>query len=543
MAILNVDAAKGTIGAAANRAVIIGVLIVQADAAAADHDLFNGRIFSTCADDIARQHGAVRDLQLFQRLCVSYCVHGFVHKNAVGVQIGIPNGNAPIAADANASKMRQPDLAVFNNELAVAAHADPIGENGECVRGCNAAVSDGELPTRRVCVPADQNLFGAERRKLCVRNGDASNASAGGSADAGAVLTGNGFNHIAVDGDAFAIHSLGIAVRKATDGCAAALGGNGDLTAGDANVALTADACRTAFSDRMDDAAGDGDTALACASIANGGVIAIGCGFYRSSIDGNGCCPDDFKSASADAEAISLGSCLDSTAVDGDTAVFKRPDPVSGEHPVRIFSKVVDAPTGGYIAVVDGDRAAISCGDRIVGSLGDDRASVDGNAATITVVARADAYACHSKRIAFRQGKGFGTDDAAVDGDAAALPAVVDLTAVGGAKLNFFCTCPTDGGGIILPLGADIAAVDDDRALAFADTIVACSPARTAADAGHSAIRPYRVMDHPVEVEIRREARRQPAHGALIGALSVDGEGVAHLYIDAPLRREVAAVR
>ena len=210
---------------------------------------------------------------------------------------------------------------------------------------------------------------------------------------------------------------------------------------------------------------------------------------------------------------------------------------------MRIFSKVVDASTGGYIAVVDGDRAAISCGDRIVGSLGDDRASVDGNAATITVVARADAYACHSKRIAFRQGKGFGTDDAAVDGDAAALPAVVDLTAVGGAKLNFFCTCPTDGGGIILPLGADIAAVDDDRTLAFADTIVACSPARTAADAGHSAIRPYRVMDHPVEVEIRREARRQPAHGALIGALGVDGKGIAHLYIDAPLRREVAAVR
>ena len=227
----------------------------------------------------------------------------------------------------------------------------------------------------------------------------------------------------------------------------------------------------------------------------------------------------------------------------GDAAVFKRPDPVSGEHPVRIFSKVVDAPTGGYIAAVDGDRAAISCGDRIVGSLGDDRASVDGNAATITVVARADAYACHSKRIAFRQGKGFGTDDAAVDGDAAALPAVVDLTAVGVAKLNLAIKRPADGGGRILSLGADIAAVDDDRALAFADTIVACSPARTAADAGHPGIRPYRVMDHPVEVEIRREARRQPAHGALIGALSVDGEGVAHLYIDAPLRREVAAVR
>ena len=158
-------------------------------------------------------------------------------------------------------------------------------------------------------------------------------------------------------------------------------------------------------------------------------------------------------------------------------------------------------------------------------------------------MARADAYAVHSSTIAFRHGKGFGTDNAAIDGDAAALPAVVDLTAVGGAKLNVACTCPTDGGGIILPLGADIAAVDDDRTLAFADTIVAFSPACTAADAGHPGIRPYRVMDYPVEVEIRREARRQPAHGALIGALSVDGEGVAHLYIDAPLRREVAAVR
>ena len=543
MAILNVDAAKGSLFAAANRAAIIGVLLVQADAAAADHDLFNGSIFSTCADDIARQHGAVRDLQLFQRLCVSYCVHGFVHKNAVGVQIGIPNGNAPITADANASQMRQPDLAFFNDELAIAAHADPIGENGECVRGCNAAVSDGELPARRVCVPADQNFIAAEKRKLCVRNGDASDASAGSSADAGAVFTGNGLDHIAVDGDAFAIHTLGMAVRKAADGCAAALGGNGELTASDANVVLTADACRTAFSGRMDDAVGDGDAALAFASIANGGVIAIGRGFYRSAIDGNGHCPGVINSGSADAEALSLGSCLDSTIVYGDAAALIRPDSVSGDHPVQIFCKVVDAPNGGYIAAVDGDRAAISCGDRIAGSLGDDRAAVDGDAAAISHLACADPYAFHSSTIAFRHGKGFGTDNAAIDGDAAALPAVVDLTAVGGAKLNFFCTCPTDGGGIILPLGADIAAVDDDRALAFADTIVAFSPACTAADAGHSAIRPYRVMDHPVEVEIRREARRQPAHGALIGALGVDGKGIAHLYIDAPLRREVAAVR
>ena len=326
MAVLNVDAAKGSLFAAANRAAIIGVLVVQADDAAADHDLFNGRIFSTSADDIARQHAAVRDLQLFQRLCVSYCVHGFVHKNAVGVQIGIPDGDAPTAADADASQMRQPDLAVFNDELAIAAHADhPLGATGDFDRGFDMAVSDGELPARRVRVPADQNLFGAEKRKLCVRNGDASDASAGGSADAGAVFTGKGFDRIAVDGDAFAIHS-----PNAADGCAAALGENGDLTAGDADVAGAADACRAAFSDRMDDAAVNGDAALLFAFVANGGVIAICRGFYISAIDGNVHFRRVVNSGSADAKAISLGRCLDSTAVDGDAAALKRADPVSG---------------------------------------------------------------------------------------------------------------------------------------------------------------------------------------------------------------------
>ena len=75
-------------------------------------------------------------------------MRGFVHENAVGAQIGIPDGDAPVAADADASPMRQPDLAVFNDELAVAAHADPVGTTGELVRGFNAAVSDGELPAR-----------------------------------------------------------------------------------------------------------------------------------------------------------------------------------------------------------------------------------------------------------------------------------------------------------------------------------------------------------------------------------------------------------
>ena len=453
------------------------------------------------------------------------------------MQIGIPNGDAPIAADANAPKMRQPDLAFFNDELAVAAHADPVGTSGEFVRGCNVAVSDGELPARRVCVPADQNLFGAEKRKRCVRNGDASDASAGSSADAGAVLTGNGFDHIAVDGDAFAIHSPGIAVRKAADGCAAALGESGDLTASDANVALTADACRTAFSDRMDDAAVDGNAALAVAFIANGGVIVIGRGFYLSAIDGNGHCPGVINSGSADAEALSLGSCLDRAAVDDDAAALIRPDSVSGEHPVRIFSKVVDAPNGGYIAAVDGDRAAISCGDRIAGSLGDDRSAVDGDAAAISHLACADPYAVHSKRIAFRQGKGFGTDNAAIDGDAAALPEIARRISVGGNVV--FIIRSADGGGALLSFGVDIAAVDDDRTLVFIEVVVGSPHAHTGADAGQSSHRPHTLF----MIRQFREARRQLAHGCLSGALGVYGEGVALLHVDAPRYREVAVVR
>ena len=88
--------------------------------------------------------------------------------------------------------------------------------------------------------------------------------------------------------------------------------------------------CRTAFSDRMDDAAGDGDAALLFAFVANGGVIAICRGFYISVIDGNVHFRRVVNSGSADAKAISLGRCLDSTAVDGDAAALKRADPVSG---------------------------------------------------------------------------------------------------------------------------------------------------------------------------------------------------------------------
>ena len=69
------------------------------------------------------------------------------------------------------------------------------------------------------------------------------------------------------------------------------------------------------------------------------------------------------------------------------------------------------------------------------------------------------------------------------------------------------------------------------------------SPALTAADAGQPTIRPYIVVDTSVAVKILRETRRQPAHGVLAGVLGVDGEGITLLHIDAPLRREVAAVR
>ena len=92
-------------------------------------------------------------------------------------------------------------------------------------------------------------------------------------------------------------------------------------------------------------------------------------------------------------------------------------------------------------------------------------------------------------------------------------------------------------------MGENITAVDDDRALIFIDTTFVLSPALTAADAGQPTIRPYIVVDTSVAVKILRETRRQPAHGVLAGALGVDGEGIALLHIDAPLRLEVAAVR
>ena len=80
----------------------------------------------------------------------------------------------------------------------------------------------------------------------------------------------------------------------------------------------------------MDDAAGDGDAALVFAFVANGGVIAICRGFYISAVDGNVHFRRVVNSGSADAKAISLGRCLDSTTVDGDAAALKRADPVSG---------------------------------------------------------------------------------------------------------------------------------------------------------------------------------------------------------------------
>ena len=138
-----------------------------------------------------------------------------------------------------------------------------------------------------------------------------------------------------IENGMFQIGKLSVASLTSTLGtaaiaCAAALGESGDLTAGDADVAGAADACRTAFSDRMDDAVGDGDAALLFAFVANGGVIAICRGFYISAVDGNVHFRRVVNSGSADAKAISIGRCLDSTAVDGDAAALKRADPVSG---------------------------------------------------------------------------------------------------------------------------------------------------------------------------------------------------------------------
>ena len=81
------------------------------------------------------------------------------------------------------------------------------------------------------------------------------------------------------------------------------------------------------------------------------------------------------------------------TAVDGDGSIKMWADPVSGKHIQRLVFKVVDPAMSSYIAAVDGDRAALPCGDRIAGSLGDDRTAVDGNAAAITELACADPYA------------------------------------------------------------------------------------------------------------------------------------------------------
>ena len=89
------------------------------------------------------------------------------------------------------------------------------------------------------------------------------------------------------------------------------------------------------------------------------------------------------------------------TSVDGDGSIKIWADPVSGKHIQRLVFKVVDPAMSSYIAAVDGDAAALSCGDRIVGSLCDDRAAVDGNAAAITELACTDSDALYHRIVTF----------------------------------------------------------------------------------------------------------------------------------------------
>ena len=118
LTVLNVNTVKGAIISAAN-AVAISIILALAYAAAVDHDLADRSEFACGAEDIARYHGAVRDLQPFQLpLGRSF----FDHINAVCDELGIPDGDAPAIAGADAICSGQLDLTVFNLYLSVIAN-------------------------------------------------------------------------------------------------------------------------------------------------------------------------------------------------------------------------------------------------------------------------------------------------------------------------------------------------------------------------------------------------------------------------------------
>ena len=235
---------------------------------------------------------------------------------------------------------------------------------------------------------------------------------------------------------------------------------------------------------------------------------------------------------------MSGGGCLYLAAVNGDRPGPIRPDPVSEYEGILFNRKVVNAASRRYRTAVDGNAAIPPCGDRAVGGVGNDRAAVDGNAAAISGTAAANSHAESSYSGPFCDR--FGTDDAAVDGNAAAQSLFGGESA--GVYARVILGRSADRRCAILSSGADIAAVDDDRTLAFVDSVVGLHPAHAPANTGQPFIGPYNIINAPVAVEILRKARRQLAHGVLAGALGIDGEGIALLHIDAPLRLEVTAV-
>ena len=393
-----------------------------------------------------------------------------------------------------------------------------------------------ELAFRAVGLPSDQNVFAAERRKLYVGNGNVSAAFSVCSADACAVNARNGLEHITLNVDAFAVLTRCAADRRAGARC-----GNRDLAASDADRGVAADACRAAVSCGGDASVGDADAADSADPCRRNGFssvltcsVLIGSRFYLAPVDDDLC----FGSGAADARALSGGGRLYLAAVDGDRPVPIRPDPVSKYEGILSIRKVVDAACRRYRTAVDGDAAVPPCGDRAVGGFGNDRAAVDGNAAAISGTAAANSHAESIYSVSSRDR--FGTDDAAVDGNAAAQSLFGGVSA--GVYACVILERSADRRCAILSSGADIAAVDDDRTLAFVDSVVGLLPAHASANTGQPIIGPYNIINAPVAVEILRKARRQLAHGVLAGALGIDGEGIALLHIDAPLRCEVAAV-
>ena len=123
-AVLNVNAAKGTVCAAADGIAIVDIPAVQTDVAAPDHDLIHRRAIALAADHIPCHNGTVCDLQSFQLLLRILVA---AHINAMGVDRRITNNNAPAVVGADAAFLRQLYLRIFNKDRTAFAHTDPVG--------------------------------------------------------------------------------------------------------------------------------------------------------------------------------------------------------------------------------------------------------------------------------------------------------------------------------------------------------------------------------------------------------------------------------